>query len=61
MEELSEREHITLTKADKDGTVDIVAVKDYLKEVERQLNNTNNYRKHQKDPAETNMKLLTNT
>ena len=33
------------TKADKDGAVVIVGVKDYIKEAEWQLNNTENYRK----------------
>ena len=45
MKELSEREDIIITKADKGGAVVIADVKDYLKEVERQLNNTENYRK----------------
>ena len=45
MKELSEREDIIITKADKGGAVVIVDVKDYIKEAERQLNNTENYRK----------------
>ena len=58
MKELSEREDIIITKADKDGAVVIADVKDYMKEVERQLNNTENYRKLQQDPTATNLKLV---
>ena len=42
MKELSEREDIIITEADKGGAVVIVDVKDYIKEAERQLNNTEN-------------------
>ena len=45
MKELSEREDIIITKVDKGGAVVIVNVKDYIKEAERQLSNTENYRK----------------
>ena len=48
MEEQSEREDIIITKVDKSGAVVIVAVKDYKKEVERQLNHTKNTRKNYK-------------
>ena len=61
MKELSEREDIIITKADKGGAVVIVDVKDYIKEAERQLNNTKNYRKLQEDPTATNMKLVNDT
>ena len=61
MKELSEREDIIITKADRGGAVVIVDVKDYIKEAERQLNNTENYRKLQEDPTATNMKLLNDT
>ena len=43
MKELSEREDIAITKADKGGGVVIVDVKDYISEAERQLNSTENY------------------
>ena len=58
MKELSEREDIIITKADKGGAVVIVDVKDYIKEAEQQLNNTENYKKLQEDPTATNMKLV---
>ena len=45
MKELSEWEDIIITKADKGGAVVIVGKKDYIKEAERELNNTENYRK----------------
>ena len=61
MKKLSEREDIIITKADKGGAVVIVDVKDYIKEAERQLNNTENYRKFQEDPTATNMKLVNDT
>ena len=58
MKELSEREDIIITKSDKDNAVVIVYIKDYIKEAERQLSNTENYRKLQEDPTATNMKLV---
>ena len=61
MKELSEREDIIISKADKGGAVVIVDVTDYIKEAERQLNNTENYRKLQEDPSATNMKLVNDT
>ena len=61
MKELSEREDIIIIKADKGGAVVIVDVKDYIKEAERQINNTENYSKLQEDPTATNMKLVNDT
>ena len=58
MKELSEREDIIITKADKVGAVVIMDVKDYIKEAEQQLDNTKNYRKLQEDPTTTNMELV---
>ena len=58
MKELSEREDIIITKASKGGAVVIMDVKDYIKETERQLNNTENFKKLQEDPTATNMKLV---
>ena len=52
MKDLREREDIIITKADKGGAVVFVDVKDYIKVAERQLNNTQNYRKLQEDPTE---------
>ena len=61
MKELSEREDIIITKADKGGAVVFVDVKDYVKEAEGQLNNTENYRKLQEDPTATNIKSVNDT
>ena len=61
MKELSEREDIAITKADKGGGVVIVDVKDYISEAERQLNNTENYWKLQEDLTATNMELVNAT
>ena len=36
-------------------------IKVYIKEAERQLNNTKNYRKLQEHPTATNMKLINDT
>ena len=41
----------------KGGDVVIVAVRDYIKEAERQLNNTKNYRKLQEHTTALNMNL----
>ena len=61
MKELSEQEDIIITKAEKGAAIVIVDVKDYIKEAERQLNNTENYSKRQEDLAATNMKLVNDT
>ena len=61
IKESSEREDIIMTKADKGGAIAIVDVKDYIKEAERKLNNTENYRKRQKDSTATNTKLVNDT
>ena len=42
IKELSDREDIIITKADKGAAVVFVDVKDYIKEAELQLNNTEN-------------------
>ena len=61
MKKLKKREDIIITRVAKEGAAVIVDVKDYLKEAERQLNNTENYRKLQEDPTATNMKLVNDT
>ena len=58
MKELSEQEDIIITKAEKGAAIVIVDVKDYIKEAERQLNNTENYRKLPEDPTATNIRLV---
>ena len=61
MRELSEREDIIITRAGRYGAAVIVDVKDYIKEAERQLNKTKNYRKLQEVLTTTNMKLVNDT
>ena len=61
MKELSDILYIIITKADKGGAAVIVNLKSYTKEAERQLSNTENYRKLQNDPTATNMKLVNDT
>ena len=61
MRELSERDDIIITIAGKGVAAVIVAVKEYIKEPEQQLNNTKNYRKLQEEPTATNMKLVNDT
>ena len=57
MKELSKRKDNKITKAGKGGAVVFVDLKDYIKEAERQLNNTENYKKLQEDPTATSIKL----
>ena len=45
----------------KGGVVIIVAVKDYIKEAEPQVNNIDSYKKLKGDQAATNMKLVNDT
>ena len=61
IKELTECEDIIVPKANKGGAAVIVYVKDHIKEAERQLKNTANYRKLQKDSTATNMKLVNDT
>ena len=58
MKELSKRKDNKITKAGKGGAVVFVDVKDYIKEAERQLNITENYRKLPEDPTATNIRLV---
>ena len=53
----SER-NIVITNADKGGAAVILDVKNYKKQCERQLNNTENCKHLQKDPAATNNELV---
>ena len=52
------RDDIVITNAYKGGAIVILDVKDYVKECERQLNNTKNYENLQKDPIATNNELV---
>ena len=50
--------NIVITNADKGGAVVILDVKNYEKQCERQLHNTENYKHLQKDPTATNNQLV---
>ena len=52
------RDGIIITNADKGGAVVILDAKDYVKECEKQLNNTENYKHLQKDLTATNNEIV---
>ena len=54
------RDDIIITNAHKGGAAVTLDVKGYVKECERQLNNTKNYTHLQKDPTATNNELVHN-
>ena len=58
--QLSERDDI-ITKADKGGTIVIINVDDYIREANRQLNNTDFYKKIPNAPTESNSYKVNNT
>ena len=53
LEEWKVRDDIVITNAYKGGAVVVLDVKGYAKQCEKQLNNTENYKRLQKDPAAT--------
>ena len=59
--DLQERDDIIITNADKGGAVVIQDVKEYIKEGNRQLNNSDFYKKVDKDLTHTHQKLVNNT
>ena len=50
-QELSERDDIVITKADKGGALVITDVKDYIREAESQLKNKDNYDRLKYNPT----------
>ena len=60
LEELKARTDIIITKADKGGAVVIWDTNDYIKEAERQLNDTTSYKVLAQDPTEENTKKVKN-
>ena len=58
--ELKEKDDIVVTNTYKGGAAAILDEKDHEKECKKQLNNTKNYKHLQKDPTETNNKLVCN-
>ena len=60
LNELKTRDDIIVTKADKGGTVVIMNVDDYIKEANRQLDNTEFYTKLITNPTTTNYDIVNN-
>ena len=52
MKRLSERDDIVITNADKGGVAVIIHTVNYIAEFERQLNDTNSYKRLENDPTE---------
>ena len=61
LQELSIRDDIVITKADKGGATVIVDVKDYVQEANRQLQDTQYYRELNYNPTEDHANLICNT
>ena len=55
---MKRRDDTIITRADKDGAIVIQDVKLYIKEAERQLNNTETYRPLPNDPTKINKTQL---
>ena len=61
LQELQSRDDIVITDADKGGAVVILGVEDYIKEAERQLRNTENYKRLNRNPTTANNKTVNKT
>ena len=61
LEELSKRDDIIITSADKEGTIVIMDIVKYISEAQRQLNYENNYKKFQTDLTFQHDKLVNDT
>ena len=61
LQQLSQRDDILITKVDKGGAVLIMDVDDYIRDANRQLNNTDFYKKIPNDPTESNRNKVNNT
>ena len=61
LEELSKRDDIIITSADKEGTIVIMDIVKYISEAQRQLNDENNYKKFQTDLTFQHDKLVNDT
>ena len=61
LKDLSKRDDIIITNADKGGAVVIMDVNDYIREAKRQLNDSKNYKVLAKDPTTTNNDLVNQT
>ena len=61
LQQLSQRDEIIITKADKGGAVVIIDADDYIRKANRQLNNTDSYKKIPNGPTESNRNEVNNT
>ena len=61
LKDLSKRDDIIISYADKGGAVVIMDVNDYIREAKRQLNEPMNYKVLAKDPITTNNDLINQT
>ena len=61
MEELKSRDDLVITKADKGGAVVIMDVDDYVKEANRQLDDSTFYKKLPQDPTPIHEERINNT
>ena len=61
LQQLSQRDDTIITKADKGGTVVIIDVNGYIREANRQLDNTDFDKKIPNDPTESNRNKVNNT
>ena len=61
LKDLSKRDEIIITNANKGGAVVIMDANDYTWEAKRQLNDTRNYKVLGKDPTTTNKDLINQT
>ena len=61
LQELQPRDDIVITDADKDGMVVILDVEDYIEDAERQLHNTENYKRLNYNPTTTNSETVNKT
>ena len=61
LKDLSKRDDIIITNANKVGTVVTMVVNDYIREGKRQLNDLKNYKGLAKDPTTANNDLVNQT
>ena len=61
LQQLNQRDDIIITKAGKGGAVVIIDVDDYIREANRQLNNTDFYNKTPYNPTESSRNKVNNT
>ena len=61
LEQRSQRDYISITKADKGGALVVINVDDYIRDANRQLSKINFYKKIPNDPTQCNRNKVDNT